>query len=745
MEKKYKKCLIFFIVLLMILIIIKNFIRVERYKNWNELFTYYITLKSKGSTPEPEPTPPNKWNCISNSCMASSNGSFSDYESCYKYCKSTSNCYKSPNQISSNMLPSLNSLSISQYMNKSNNSVGKFICGLPKRYSQEQYNYCFKNYNLNSLTTVDQDIKTTSTGGFKPEDVKCIKNLALNCGIMQGINSMIRSNNQNTLFNNINYIKNNPIGMNFNLELLPGCTTSRIYAPNTISSSYPWKDQMKWNVADSPNWNGYTYAYGEELDGTNTLKICHNPKLFSTTNSFKISELFNNTSYTNNTFNTNTTSSTSDIPSLIPGYEINIRDMNDTTTTKSTHGTVSTISNSTQSQYRMLYINNLSTQSVFAYFRTSDQFDTAFKSTHNWSFTNNPEYKIDNIPDESSKVWVVPKKGYTNGFVFTVIPKKKYIKLILPLIHNTVSYDKNIPKPIADYVLSSINLSFYKNIPQVLCDWKFNHLNGAYTSNATLFEATFQSKNKSITDYIDLSVIPGGSCGGHVNPNFSLTNNGPPSVNTGPTCYNNIFAIDLNNSKTTEVCGYDYNNKMCGANSKNKCKNNTTDCGLINRTYTNKKIPSYPPLISCTPGYDANCLNKTCSNNSVCSITNHICSSLESVNNVKWKDCNPFKQEDSCVTNSNKPHFGCMLDYVTFCKNKKSYNGINWIPYTSGKGLNSIDGCMLDFTSYCNNKHTTKPCPPKSNYSCTNTGSLTNCKDLVSNSTYGTQGCEICP
>ena len=59
-----------------------------------------------------------------------------------------------------------------------------------------------------------------------------------------------------------------------------------------------------------------------------------------------------------------------------------------------------------------------------------------------------------------------------------------------------------------------------------------------------------------------LNNFQGGSCGGHVNKDFSMTWQVESqallaSINTGNTCIDNKFAFDIRDSTYASVCGYD--------------------------------------------------------------------------------------------------------------------------------------------------------------------------------------------
>ena len=79
----------------------------------------------------------------------------------------------------------------------------------------------------------------------------CVANLALSCGIMQGINQLLRDGNPDTVARNVKWLKNNLMGMKYNLELISSENNSaepkisRLYAPNyDPNTNYPWEKQM---------------------------------------------------------------------------------------------------------------------------------------------------------------------------------------------------------------------------------------------------------------------------------------------------------------------------------------------------------------------------------------------------------------------------------------------------------------------------------------------------------------------
>ena len=292
--------------------------------------------------------------------------------------------------------------------------------------------------------------------------------------------------------------------------------------------------------------------------------------MYSTDKGIPIKDLYNNTTYSkddqvysNNGYENNSILS---LPGEIPGYEIYVRELYDKNKVTTSSGIYPTTPPSPESlKYRLLRINNTTKDSIFLYYRTSG--DSSFKKglseDINWNFVaqNNCNTNGDGCDNKS---WAIPLNGYVNGYVFATINSGENLDIILPLCK---TFDSNLDASTTPFSLTSINISFYKNIPEVLCDWMSHYMEGTYTSNATLFEAGFQyHSNDTVEDFVDLSVIPGGSCGGHVNKYHPQTYQiGAKSINTADKngkCFNNKYAIDLSDQSKATVCGLDYTTNM---------------------------------------------------------------------------------------------------------------------------------------------------------------------------------------
>lgn len=634
-------------------------------------------------------------------------------------------------------------IDISAYMKSGSDNNGIYICGLPTQYTDAQYAKCkdmtsVKKYNSEpkeSLTPANKDIQPKHysddylTPIYKNGDRMCVANLALSCGIIQGINQLLRNENPDTVARNVNWLKKNLMGMNYNLELISSENNSsdpkisRLYAPSyDESTDYPWNQQMDWDIGEDPKlWSGYTYAYGEEVGGEKTLNRYTKPYMYSKGNGIPIKDLYNNTTYSkddqvysNNGYKNNSIPS---LPDKIPGYEIYVRELSDKKTVTSSSGEPYPTNPSGESlKYRLLRINNTTRDSIFLYYRTSgdSKFKDGLSKDPNWNFVTQQSNCKTNGSGCDDKSWAIALDGYVNGFVFATINPGKNLDIILPLCN---TFDKNLDKTNTPFSLTSINISFYKNTPEVLCDWMSHSMEGTYTSNATLFEAGFEYHyNGTVEDFVDLSVIPGGSCGGHVNRYHPQTYQiGARSINTADKngkCFNNNYAIDLSDPIKATVCGLNYKTKTCSGSStaaqpcyniefidNNKLKDNpgiinqldnlttNNECSIINGNFTIFPNIQYPPINSCgssssggTPPtvyngtekgtLDDSCLDKFCPLSGICSWP-----TADQHCEPPSDNCNPYPSEpngtdmDTCSDGKKCPKNGCCPKITSPCPN----------------------------------------------------------------------------
>ena len=330
----------------------------------------------------------------------------------------------------------------------------------------------------------------------------------------------------------VNWLMNNYVGFNYNLELFAKSTESassvKIWAPQKSTSKKSTKskqplfaEQLTWDIANNSDWSGYTYAYGEEVGGENTLHQYNTPLIFDMNDKnytpYLIGDLFKATTKKNNIYTTKITLSKKfNKCKYVPGYEIFVNDPENNTSGSCTGETynksklnntdqifsANALNSSNPLNYRAIRVHNNTGNSIFLYYRTSSEEKYAQAFTQqgtDWNFVKcggdgnsvdreqQPLCEEPNNPHEDN-FWGAPKNGASNMYVFCSIPSKGSQTIILPLLK---TFDPNIDPKVVPVSLPSVNISFYKNKDQTLCDWNFNNLNNAYTGNATLFEATF--------------------------------------------------------------------------------------------------------------------------------------------------------------------------------------------------------------------------------------------------------------
>jgi len=456
-----------------------------------------------------------------------------------------------------------------------------YICGLPNQFTKFQYDQCspmtsgWKIKDGGKLTEPGSPITAKSWKNivqpiYNDADRFCVQNIAFRCGILQAVQTLMNVNISDSpnydqiataasqRAHIVNWLMNNYVGFNYNLELFSQSTESassvKIWAPpkstkkSTGSKQPLFAEQLTWDIANKPDWSGYTYAYGEEVGGENTLHQYNTPLIFNMNQNnytpYLIGDLFKATTKKNNIYTTKITSNLKfNKCTYVPGYEIFVNDPEDNkpgictgetynksklnNTDQILSGSIPTSSNSLN--YRAIRVHNNTGNSIFLYYRTSSekQYADAFTSAKHWDFVScvgdgtsvdKEQQPICGNPNQDN-FWGAPKNGASNMYVFCSIPSKGSQTIILPLLK---TFDPNIDPKVVPVSLPSVNISFYKNKDQTLCDWNFNNLNNAYTGNATLFEATF-----SVIKHVGANPA---SC-------VTLGNNGSPSPAKQGTCY----------------------------------------------------------------------------------------------------------------------------------------------------------------------------------------------------------------
>jgi hypothetical protein len=190
------------------------------------------------------------------------------------------------------------------------------------------------------------------------------------------------------------------------------------------------------------------------------------------------------------------------------------------------------------------FVNNTDDEVVIV-FTVGGDFPGNPQNLGEWGFLNN---LLKTKPLSNSPAVVNPDKAegtsYPSQIVIGVIPPNSPLPIRFPLIKKVAggqggcSFDSS-----ADECLGSFKATFYKN----------GTLTKEILKQGTLLEATFKTTDANtpqINDFYDISIIPSGTCSGHMNE--KATNHGSwCDVNCAPTCkeakYNgNTYSYDIN-------------------------------------------------------------------------------------------------------------------------------------------------------------------------------------------------------